>query len=169
MSERRGIAARKGNQLLGMIKRNITYRDKNRIIPLYKSTVRPRLERCIYAWRPHIPKYIDKLERVERRATKANSWQRLSQWALWVLSVTAMALVCLQRRRRRTWWAWSLRWPLCTWRQTTACGWAYSRWRSSTTRCVRRRPRTAPYGPVRPHGDAFIKHWWRSRRLSRKV
>ena len=44
VSEQCGIAARKGNQLLGMIKRNITYREKNLIIPLYKSIVRPHLE-----------------------------------------------------------------------------------------------------------------------------
>ena len=70
VSEQCGIAARKGNQLLGMIKRNITYREKNLIIPLYKSIVRPHLEYCIQAWRPHLKKYIDKLERVQRRATK---------------------------------------------------------------------------------------------------
>ena len=64
VSEQCGIAARKGNQLLGMIKRNITY------IPLYKSIVRPHLEYCIQAWRPHLKKDIDKLERVQRRATK---------------------------------------------------------------------------------------------------
>ena len=70
VSEQCGIAARKGNQLLGMIKRNITYREKNLIIPLYKSIVRPHLEYCIQAWRPHLKKDIDKLERVQRRATK---------------------------------------------------------------------------------------------------
>ena len=37
VSEQCGIAAKKGNQLLGMIKRNITeYRKKPLIIPLYK-------------------------------------------------------------------------------------------------------------------------------------
>ena len=70
VSEQCGIAARKGNQLLGMIKRNITYREKNLIIQLYKSIVRPHLEYCIQAWRPHLKKDIDKLERVQRRATK---------------------------------------------------------------------------------------------------
>ena len=70
VSEQCGIAARKGNQLLGMIKRNITYREKNLIIPLYKSIVRPHLEYCIQAWRPRLKKDIDKLERVQRRATK---------------------------------------------------------------------------------------------------
>ena len=70
VSEQCGISARKGNQLLGMIKINKKYKHKNLIIPLYKSIVRPTLEYCIQAWRPHLKKYIDKLERVQRIATK---------------------------------------------------------------------------------------------------
>ena len=31
-------------------------REKNLIIPLYKSIVRPHLEYCIQAWRPHLKK-----------------------------------------------------------------------------------------------------------------
>ena len=70
VSEQCGIAARKGNQILGLIRRNIAYRDKRLIIPLYISLVRPHLEYCIQAWRPHMRKDIDKLERVQRRATR---------------------------------------------------------------------------------------------------
>ena len=70
VSEQCGIAARKGNQILGLIRRNIAYRDKRLIIPLYMSLVRPHLEYCIQAWRPHMRKAIDKLERVQRRATR---------------------------------------------------------------------------------------------------
>ena len=70
VSEQCGIAARNGNQLLGMIKINITYREKDLIIPLYKYIVRPHLEYCIQAWRLHLKKGIDTLERVQRRATK---------------------------------------------------------------------------------------------------
>ena len=70
VSEQCSIAARKGTQILGLIRRNIAYRDKRLIIPLYISLVRPHLEYCIQAWRPHMRKYIDKLERVQRRATK---------------------------------------------------------------------------------------------------
>ena len=70
VSEQCGIAARKGNQILGLIRRNIAYRDKRLIIPLYMSLGRPHLEYCIQAWRPHMRKYIDKLERVQRRETR---------------------------------------------------------------------------------------------------
>ena len=70
VSEQCGIAARKGNQILGLIRRNIAYRDKRLIIPLYLSLVRPHLEYCIQAWRPHMRNYIDKLEPVQRRATR---------------------------------------------------------------------------------------------------
>ena len=44
VSEQCRIAASKGNQVLGMIWRNITYKEKCLIIPLYKAIVRPHLE-----------------------------------------------------------------------------------------------------------------------------
>ena len=52
-----GIAASKGNQILGLIRRNITYKDKQLIIPLYKAIVRHLLE---YSIQPgdHIVKRI---------------------------------------------------------------------------------------------------------------
>ena len=68
VSEQCGIAASKGNQILGLIRRNITYKRKKLIIHLYKAIVRPHLEYCIQAWRPYRKKDIDTLE--QRRATK---------------------------------------------------------------------------------------------------
>jgi ribonucleases P/MRP protein subunit RPP40 len=48
-------AASKGNQILGLINRAITCRNKRVIIlNLYKSLVRPHLEHCVQAWRPHL-------------------------------------------------------------------------------------------------------------------
>ena len=70
VSEQCCIAASKGNQILGLIRRNITYKGKKLIIPLYKAIVRPHLEYCIQAWRPYRKKDIDTLERIQRRATK---------------------------------------------------------------------------------------------------
>ena len=71
VSEQCGIAASKGNQILGLIiRRTITYKEKQLIVPLYKAIVRPHLEYCIQAWRSYHKKDIDKLERIEQRATK---------------------------------------------------------------------------------------------------
>ena len=70
VSEQCRIAASKGNQIIGMIRRNITYKVKGLIVPLYKAIVRPHLEYCIQAWRPYLRKDIDMLEKVQRRTTK---------------------------------------------------------------------------------------------------
>ena len=70
VSEQCRIAASKGNQVLGMIRRNITYKEKSLIIPLYKAIVRPHLEYCIQAWNPYLRKDVDMLEKIQRRATK---------------------------------------------------------------------------------------------------
>ena len=62
--------ARTHTHILGLIRLNIVYKEKELIIPLYKTIVRPHLEYCIQAWRPYRKKDIDMLERVQRRATK---------------------------------------------------------------------------------------------------
>ena len=62
VSEQCRIAASKGNQVLGMIQRNITY-IKSVVVHLYKAIVRPHLEYCIHAWIPYHRKYIDMLEK----------------------------------------------------------------------------------------------------------
>jgi hypothetical protein len=63
-------ASNKGNQVLGMINRSFSSRKKSIILPLYKSLVRPHLDYCVQAWRPHLKKDIEKIERVQRRATR---------------------------------------------------------------------------------------------------
>ena len=70
VSEQCRIAASKGNQVIGMIRRNITYKETILIIPLYKAIVRPHLEYCTQAWNPHLRKDVDMLEKIQRRATK---------------------------------------------------------------------------------------------------
>ena len=70
VSEQCRIAASKGNKILGLIRRTIMYKEKQLIVPLYKAIVKSYLEYCIEAWRPYRKKDIDKLERIQRRATK---------------------------------------------------------------------------------------------------
>ena len=53
-----------------MIKRNFRFKSRSVMLPLYKSIVRPHMDYCVQAWRPHYRKDIDKLEKVQRRATK---------------------------------------------------------------------------------------------------
>ena len=70
VSEQCGIAASKGNKIMGLIMRTITYKKKQLIVPLYKAIIIPYFEYCIQAWKPYHKKDIDKLERIQRRATK---------------------------------------------------------------------------------------------------
>ena len=70
VSQHSRIAASKGNQIVWLIGKTITYKEKQLIVPLYNAIVRPHLEYCIQAWRPYRKKDIDKLERIKRRTTK---------------------------------------------------------------------------------------------------
>ena len=49
-------AASKGNQILGLMFRTIACRNKEIIIKLYKSPVRPHLNPCLQALRSHLKK-----------------------------------------------------------------------------------------------------------------
>ena len=73
VSEQCGIAASKGNQIVWLIRRTIMYKEKQLIVPLYKAIVKTHLEYCTQTWRPYRKKNIDKLERIQRRATKIYS------------------------------------------------------------------------------------------------
>ena len=70
VSEQCRIAASQGNQILGMIPRNIKYKAKGLIVPLYKAILIPHLEYCIQAWQRCLRKVIDMLDNVKRRTTK---------------------------------------------------------------------------------------------------
>ena len=62
--------AKKANQVLGLIYRTFSCKNKSIMIQLYKSLVRPHLDYCCQAWRPHLQKDINLLERVQKRATR---------------------------------------------------------------------------------------------------
>ncbi len=69
-------AAGKANRMLGFINRNFSFKNKDIIVPLYISLVRPHLDYAVQFWSPHHTKDIPKLEAVQRRATKMITFLR---------------------------------------------------------------------------------------------
>ena len=60
----------KAYMTLGIIKRNLVYISRNCFVTLYKSLVRSHLEYANSVWYPKRKTDVDKLERVQKRATK---------------------------------------------------------------------------------------------------
>src|SRR5579872_2216926 len=64
------VAVKAANRTLGLIKRTFSSINKDIIVALYKSLIRPHLEYFMSVWKPHYRKDIDLLEGVQRRALK---------------------------------------------------------------------------------------------------
>ena len=60
----------KAYSILGIIRRNFTFLDKDSFIVLYKSMVRSHLEYANCIWSPYTVQDIKTLEKVQMRATK---------------------------------------------------------------------------------------------------
>ena len=60
----------RANSMLGAIKRNFRHLSNEAFIILYKSLVRTHLEYAVSVWNPHFKKDIEKIEKVQMRATK---------------------------------------------------------------------------------------------------
>ena len=83
----------KASKVLGMIGRTITYKNREVLLGLYKSLVRPHLEYCSSAWSPYYTKVKQLLERVQHRFTrmvpglkKLPYDTRLEMLGLWTLA-----------------------------------------------------------------------------------
>jgi hypothetical protein len=63
-------AVNTANRDLGMTNRFFRHPSANIQVQSYKSLIRPHLDYCVQAWRTHLKKDIDILEKVQRWVTK---------------------------------------------------------------------------------------------------
>ena len=58
------------NKILGIIRRTYMFLNKEIFLPLYKALVRSHFDYAMSIWNPHMIKFIESVESVQRRATK---------------------------------------------------------------------------------------------------
>ena len=85
--------------IVGLIKRTYENKSKRNIIALHKSLVRPHLEYCVQAWRPHNQTDIDNLEGVQRRMTKMINGMGEDEYSV---RLSKTKLLSLEMRRLRS-------------------------------------------------------------------
>jgi hypothetical protein len=86
----------KANRTLGIIKRKFKHLDTDSFVTLYKAKVRSVLEYASPVWNPYLKKHINKLERVQARATKMIAALRNSPYPA---RLKALGLPTLEYRR----------------------------------------------------------------------
>ncbi len=101
-------AVGKANRMLGFINRNFSFKNKDIILPLYISLVRPHLEYAVQFWSPRHAKDTAKLQAVQRRAAKmiTSYEERLAQLNLFSLEerrLRGIIIECFKMNGLRTW------------------------------------------------------------------
>ena len=91
-------AVKSANSIIAQIKNSFTYFDAELVKLLYVSMVRPHLEYAVSVWNPYLRKDIDKLESVQRRATRLVPKLRKKSYEY---RLTRLGLTSLETRRKR--------------------------------------------------------------------
>lgn len=106
MSQKCTLVAKKINGLLGSIKKNVTSRSSEVLLPFYSALVRPHLELCVQFWAPQLNRDKKLLERVQLRATKIirglghlSDKDRLREQGLFSLQKREVTLPVLTKQR----------------------------------------------------------------------
>ena len=72
------------NRVLGFIARNFKYKNREMMLPLYESLVRPHLEYAVQFWYPHLQRGIIKIEKIQQKASKMIPEIRNHSYSQWL-------------------------------------------------------------------------------------
>lgn len=91
-------ANQKANRALHQLRRAVSSREPEVVVPLYKVFVRPHLEYCVQAWSPYLKKDINRIERTQRRFTR---WFVYLRGIPYEERLKRLNLFSMKRRRMR--------------------------------------------------------------------